>query len=130
MDLLRRHGYRDDPGLWKPIRRLLRPLEAAHTVLRWQPSGVRRQHRFALDAMGLVLVRSGQLGKAFWHWAPSDWTALIGASSPDFLRPWGRWLDSGVRPYVLAYGYLLAGFTGLQAIGRFHRPALAWRIRA
>jgi len=26
-DLLHRHGYRDDPELWRPIGRLLRPLE-------------------------------------------------------------------------------------------------------
>ena len=128
MDLLRRDGYNDDPSRWKPVSRLLRPLEAAHAVLRWQPSDVRRQHRFAVDAMGLVLARSGQLRQAFWHWTAGDWTDLIGTCAAEFLRPWDGWLDSGVRPYVLAYGYLLGGFTSLQTIGRFHRPALAWRV--
>jgi integrase len=127
MDLLRRPGYRDDPGLWGPVGRLLRPLEDAHALLRWQPSGIRHQKRFAIDAAGLVLARSGQLGRAFWQWSTTDWTGLIGASTREFLQPWPGWLDSGVRPYVLAYGYLLAGFTELQLLGRFHRAALAWR---
>jgi integrase len=127
-DLLRRHGHRDDARLWKPIGRLLRPLEAAYAALRWQPPDLRHQRRFAIDAMGLVLMRSGQLGTAYWQWRTEDWTSLIGTSAAEFLQPWDGWLDSGVRPYVLAYGYLLAGFTGLHRIGRFLRPALAWRV--
>ena len=127
MDLLRRHGYRDDPGIWRPIGRLLRPLEDTHAALRWQPARTRHNRRFAVDAMGLVLLRSGQLGKTFWQWSAAEWAGLIGTSAQEFLQPWPGWLDNGVRPYVLAYGHLLAGFTDLQLIGRFQRPALAWR---
>lgn len=127
-DLLRRHGHRDDARLWKPIVRLLGPLEAAHAALRWQPPDPPHQRRFAIDAMGLVLMRSGQLGTAYWHWSAEQWTILIGTSAAEFQRPWDGWLDSGVRPYVLAYGYLVAGFTDLHRIGRFLRPALAWRV--
>jgi len=127
-DLLRRNGYRDDARLWKPIGRLLRPLEVAHAALGWQPPDLRHQRRFAVDAMGLVLMRSGQLGTAYWRWSSEEWTSLIGTSAAEFRRPWDGWLDASVRTYVLAYGYLLAGFTDLHRIGRFLRPALAWRV--
>ncbi len=127
-DLLRRHGYRADARLWKPVGRLLRPLEAAYAALCWQPPDLRHQRRFAIDAMGLVLMRSGQLGTAYWQWSSEEWTSLIGASAAEFRRPWDGWLDASVRIYVLAYGYLLAGFTDLHRIGRFLRPALAWRV--
>ncbi|MGH3327265.1 MAG: tyrosine-type recombinase/integrase [Streptomycetales bacterium] len=127
MDLLRRHGHRADVDLWRPIWRLLRPLEDAHTVLRWQPSELRQHRRAAIDAMGLVLARSGRLGRTYWQWTAAEWTDLIGTSSQEFLRPWRGRVDNGVRPYVLTYGYLLGGFTDLHQIGRFHRGALAWR---
>ena len=51
-----------------------------------------------------------------------------------------RHQQHGVRPavarlagrritlYVLAFACLLGGFTSLHRIGRFHRPALAWRL--
>jgi hypothetical protein len=37
-------------------------------------------------------------------------------------------MDSGVRPYVLAFAYLVGGFTSLHQVGRFHRSAFAWRV--
>ncbi|MEU7989450.1 hypothetical protein AB0B56_31750 [Streptosporangium canum] len=77
--------------------------------------------------MGLVLARSGQLGQTYWQWTAAEWIDLIGTTSQEFLRPWPGWLDSGVRPYVLTYAYLLGGFAELHEVGRFHRPALAWR---
>ncbi len=128
MDLLRRHGHRDDPQLWRPVRRLVRPLDDARSALRWQPSTLRQHERAALDAVGLVLARSGELGTGFWQWTDADWAGLIGTSSTEFVRPWPVSLDNGVRPYVLAFACLLGGFTSLHRIGRFHRPALAWRL--
>lgn len=58
IDLLRRHGHRDDARLWRPIQRLLKPLEDAHAALRSKPSDLRQHRRFAIDAMGLVLARA------------------------------------------------------------------------
>jgi len=127
MDLLRRNGFRDDPKAWRPIRRLLLPLEDAYAGLRWQPASTRHNRRFAVDAMGLVLARSGQLGTAFWQWTVTDWADLIATGAQEFTRPWPRSIDHGSRPYILTYGYLLTGFTDLQLIGRFQRPVLAWR---
>ena len=63
-DLLRRRDYRDDQGIWQPVDRLLRPVEAARAALRWHPADTRHHRRFAIDAIGLVLLRSGQLGTA------------------------------------------------------------------
>ena len=128
MNLLRRHGHRDDAQLWEPARRLLQPLDDARAALQWQPSALRQHERFAVDAVGLVLARSGQLGTAYWQWAEADWADLIGRSSAGFLQPWPGPLDSGVRPYVLAFACLVGGFTSLHQVGRFHRPALAWRV--
>ena len=51
-DLLRRHGHRDDAGLWRPVRRLLLPLDEARASLRWQPSGLRHHERGAAGAVG------------------------------------------------------------------------------
>jgi hypothetical protein len=72
MDLLRRHGYRDDAQLWQPVRRLLQPLDDAPGVLEWQPSALCQHERAATDAVGLVLARGGQLVVAYWQWTGAD----------------------------------------------------------
>jgi len=128
MSLLRRHGHRDDAQLWAPVRKLVQPLDDARAALAWQPSALRQHERAATDAIGLVLARSGQLGTGYWQWTGAEWTGLIGTSSASFLRPWPSPMDSGVRPYVLALACLVGGFTALHQVGRFHRPALAWRV--
>ena len=37
-------------------------------------------------------------------------------------------MGSSARPYLLAYAYLLGGFTAFDRVGRFHRRSLAWRV--
>jgi hypothetical protein len=70
-DLLRRGGC--DPGAppWRSISRLLGPLDAAQAALHWHPD-TRHQRRFARDAAGLVLMRCGELRRAYWHWPAQD----------------------------------------------------------
>jgi integrase len=126
-DLLRRHGHRDDARLWRPVRRLLLPLDEARASLRWQPSGLRHHERGAAGAVGLVLARSGQLGTAWQQWTDAEWASLIGTSSAEFRRAWPWTIEAGIRPYVLFLAYVAGGFSSLHEIGRFHRPALAWR---
>lgn len=126
-DLLRRHGHRDDARLWRPVRRLLLPLDEARASLRWQPSGLRHHERGATGAVGLVLARSGQLGTAWQQWTDPEWAGLIGTSSQEFRRAWPWTIEAGIRPYVLFLAYVAGGFSSLHEIGRFHRPALAWR---
>jgi len=41
------------------------------------------------DAAGLVLMRCGQLRRAFWGWSPQDWIALIGAGGARLPAPVG-----------------------------------------
>ena len=53
---------------------------------------------------------------------------LIGTSSEEFRRTWPWPVDTGIRPYRLALAYLVGGFSSLHCVGRFHRPALAWRL--
>jgi hypothetical protein len=124
--LLRRHDH-DTDARWPTIRRLLRPLDDAREALRWGPD-TRHQRRYALDAVGLVLMRCGERRQGFWGWSAQDWADLIGACAEEFRRPWPGRIDSGVRPYVIAYAWLLGGFTDFPRIGRFHRVSLAWRV--
>jgi hypothetical protein len=128
-DLLRRHGHRDDAQLWQPVRRLLQPLDDARTSLQWQPSALRQHERAAADAVGLVLARCGQSGTAWWQWTDDEWISLIGTSSAEFRQAaWPDLVGNGARAYVLALAYLAGGFSTLHQVGRFHRPALAWRV--
>jgi hypothetical protein len=126
-DLLRRPGHRGDPDLWRPVGRLLRPLEDTRAALRWQPPPTRHNRHFARDAVGLVLVRCGQLGTAFWQWGPAEWAEVVGTGAQAFTRAWPCRVNEGVRPYALAYAYLLGGFTDFHLAGQFERPALARR---
>jgi len=125
--LLRRHGYAADAAGWQPIRRLLRPLDDTRAALRWGPD-TRHQRRFALDAVGLVLLRCAERRTGFWGWSTQDWADLIGVGAENFRQSWPGWIDAGVRAYVIVYAYLLGGFSGLHLIGRFHRSSLAWRV--
>jgi integrase len=125
--LLRRSGYDANAVTWQSIRRLSCPLDDARAALRWGPD-TRHQRRFSLDAVGLVLMRCAELRMGLWGWSMQDWADLIATSAEDFQRPWPGRIDSGVRPYVIAYAYLLGGFTGFRLVGRFHRPSLAWRV--
>jgi integrase len=125
--LLRRGGW--DPGAqsWQPVRRLLKPLDAARDALHWHPD-TRHQRRFALDAAGLVLMRCSELERAYWDWPARDWASLIGVGNQELRRRHPGQIGSNARPYLIAYAYLTGGFTAFDTIGRFHRESLAWRI--
>ena len=123
LDLLRQ----DDRSLaaWQPVGRLTGPLDDARAALHWHPD-TRHQRRFARDAAALVLMHCADLGRVFWGWQAQDWAELISA---DRLRErWPGQVGSAARPYLLAYAYLLGGFTAFDRAGRFHRQSLAWRV--
>jgi integrase len=126
-DLLRRGGC--DPGArpWQSVRRLLEPLDAAQEALHWHPD-TRHQRRFARDAAGLVLMRCGELQRAYWDWPAQDWAGLIGVGNQELRQCHRGQVGSNARPYLIAYACLIGGFTAFDAIGRFHRESLAWRI--
>jgi integrase len=122
--LLRRPGC--DPGgqALRSIGRLLEPLDAACAALRWHPDT--GHQRYARDAAGLILMRCGELRRAYWDWPAQDWAGLIGVGNT--LRHSYRGQMGGyARPYLLAYAYLIGEFTAFDKIGRFHRLSLAWR---
>jgi integrase len=125
--LLRRGGC--DPGAqpWQSIGRLLEPLDAAQAALHWHPD-TRHQRRFARDAAGLVLMRCGDLQQAYWDWADQDWAGLIGVGNRMLRDSHRGQIGSNARPYLIAYAYLIGGFTAFGKIGRFHRQSLAWRV--
>ncbi|WP_424534164.1 hypothetical protein ACOZ38_28095 [Sphaerisporangium viridialbum] len=125
VDQLRRDGLSPDAVLLRPVARLVRPLANALAALHWPPN---HHQRFARDAAGLVLIRCGELRRAFWGWSMQDWVDLINASGVDFRRLWGGQIGPNARPFVLVYAYLLGEFTAFDRLGRFQRLPLAHRV--
>ena len=113
------------PG--RPIGWLVRPLRDARAALRWDHDAARGA-RYARDAAGLVLMRCGDLQRSFWGWSEQDWIDLIDPSGENFRRTWPGQIGPNARSYVLAYAYLLTGFTAFDRVGRFQRPGLARRV--
>ncbi|GAA3518284.1 hypothetical protein GCM10023075_80690 [Streptosporangium album] len=64
IDRLRHDGLSLDAVPLRPVARLVRPLADALAGL-YLPPDDRHQRRFARDAAGLVLVRCGELRRAF-----------------------------------------------------------------
>ncbi|WP_171072403.1 hypothetical protein [Streptomyces sp. DASNCL29] len=108
-------------------QRLVEPLAHARDCLQWVP-GTGNQRRFARDAAGLVLIRCGELGRSYWRWSDQDWADLIDRSGAEFRRRWGGQIGPNARPFVIAYAYLLGGFTAFEQVGRFQRSTLAHRV--
>lgn len=126
MNLRRRRCYDRDAPEWHAIARLLRPLDDARAAMHCPDTP---HHRRAItDAIGLILLRAAELETAYWAWTPQEWLRLIGTTVDEFERPWPGWIDGTVRPYVVAYGYLLCGFTDFDRLGPFNRLALTWRV--
>ena len=93
---------------WQAIRRLTAPLDEALAVLHWHPDTV-FQRRFARYATAIVLHRCGQLHRDFWSWSTRQWGDLL---RPEHLRHhFPGQVGMQARPYLLAYAYLLSGFT-------------------
>ncbi|MFE4922309.1 hypothetical protein [Streptomyces sp. NPDC056661] len=108
-------------------KRLIEPLAHARECLQWTP-GTGHQRRFARDAVGLVLIRCSELGRSYWGWSDEDWADLINRSGAEFRRLWGGQIGPNTRPFLIAYAYLIGGFTAFEQIGRFQRPTLARRV--
>ncbi|MGW3951865.1 Tn3 family transposase [Streptomyces sp. NPDC004752] len=111
---------------WHTIGRLLRPLDDARAAMRCPDTP---HHRRAItDTIGLILLRAAELETAYWAWTPQEWLRLIGTTVDEFEKPWPGWIDVTVRPYLVADGYLLCGFTDFDRVGPFNRLALTWRV--
>ncbi len=127
IDQVRRHGLAAELEPLQPVARLVRPLTDVLAGLHW-PAEDRHQRRFARDAAGVVLLRCGELRRAFWGWSVQDWADLINADGTEFRRSWGGQIGPNARPFLIAYAYLLGEFTAFEQIGRFMRPGLARRV--
>jgi integrase len=127
VDRIRRDGLTSDAPALRPIARLVRPLADALTAVHL-PLDDRHQRRFARDAAALVLIRCGELRRAFWGWSDQDWVDLIDTDGADFRRSWGGQIGPNARPFVLVHAYLLGEFTAFDRVGRFMRPSLARRV--
>jgi integrase len=127
LELLRRADRDLGSAPWRAVRKLVQPLDDARSALHWYPD-TRHQRRFARDAAALVLTRCAELGRSYWTWPAQDWADLIGAGAGELRRSWPGQVGSSARPYLLAYAYLLGGFTAFDRVGRFHRQSLAWRV--
>lgn len=121
---LRRHDA-SAPG-WRVIRRLLRPVDTVNAGLDSPPTPHRR--RAMLDVVAVLLVRSADLGRAFWGWTTEEWVSLLGRDQPEFCRHAPAWAGDEVRPYLAAHAYLLGSFNEFHVMGGFHRLRLSWRI--
>ncbi|MFG2979593.1 tyrosine-type recombinase/integrase [Streptomyces sp. NPDC048331] len=127
IDEVRRHDLAADLVSLRPAARLVRPLADVVAALHW-PLDDRHQRRYARDAAGLILLRSGELRRAFWGWSVQDWVDLINADGAEFRRHWGGQIGPNARPFLIAYAYLLGEFTAFERLGRFMRPSLARRV--
>jgi hypothetical protein len=124
---LRRDGLTPGAVPLRPVARLVRPLVDALAAPHWPPDD-RHQRRYARDAAGLVLLRCGELRRAFWGWSVQDWVDLMDSSGAEFRRAWGGQIGPNARPFVIVFAYLLGEFTAFGRLGRFMRPSLAHRV--
>lgn len=118
--------YDRDTPEWRAIGRLLQPLDDARAALWYPNSGEHR--RASSDAIGLVLLRCAEQANTFWAWSDSDWAQLIGTSVAEFERPWPSWVRASVRPFVIAFAYLIGEFTAFRRIGNCNKLNLARRV--
>jgi hypothetical protein len=126
VNLRRCHGQAPDAAQWHRIERLVRPLDDAHAALSCVDT--RHHRRDSHDAIALVLLRCAATGRTFWDWSDDDWAALIGTTITEFCRAGPEWTRPGSRPYVVAYAYLLGGFTSFERLGVFQRLCLAQKV--
>ena len=127
LELLRRADRDLGSAPWRAVRKLVQPLDDARSALHWHPD-TRHQRRFARDAAALVLARCAELGRSYLTWPAQDWADLIGTGAGGLRQSWPGQVGSSARPYLLAYAYLLGGFTAFNRVGRFHRQSLASRV--
>lgn len=114
-----------DSQAWQAIRRLTMPLDDTQTVLHWYPDN-RYQRRFARDATAIVLHHCAELDRAFWSWSTREWAMLL---RPEYLRRrYPGQVGMSARTYLLAYAYLLSGFTAFELVGPFERRSLARKV--
>jgi integrase len=108
---------------WTAIARLVEPLDAARAALRHHDDILAR--RSGAQAAAIVLQHCADTGRSYWAWTDWEWARLCGSSAGEFLAARTLPTERSVRPFLVALGYLLGGFTGFQYLGNFNRLHLA-----
>jgi integrase len=108
---------------WKAISRLVQPLDAARQTLRHDDDPKFR--RAGAQAAAIVLQQCADTGRSYWAWTSWDWARLCGSSAREFLAARTLPTEQTVRPFLVALGYVLGGFTGFHHLGNFNRLHLA-----
>lgn len=91
---------------------MVEPLDAAQASLHHDTDT--RFRRAGVHAVAMVLQNCADTGRSYWAWAAADWAQLCGASAEEFIAARTLPTETTVRPFLVALGYLLAGFTDFQ----------------
>ena len=108
---------------WRALAGLVEPLDAARASLHHGEDI--RFRRAGAHAVAIVLQRCADTGQSYWAWTTEDWAELCGASAEAFVAAQPLPVETTVRPFVIALGYLLAGFDAFERLGTFNRLHLA-----
>ena len=81
--------------------------------------------RAGLYAVGLVLEHCLVLGRPWWAWSIEEWAGLLAGSAEAFLAERSLPTETTVRPFVVAFAYLVSGFDRFEQLGTFNRLHLA-----
>lgn len=110
---------------WRALSRLVEPLDAACAALHDAHGDPVRFGRAGRQATAIVLGGCATVGRTWWGWTSWDWARLVGASSRAFRDAQPLPTEVTVRPFLLALGWLLGGFTDYQHVDNFNRLHLA-----
>ncbi|EST27645.1 hypothetical protein N566_23255 [Streptomycetaceae bacterium MP113-05] len=114
---------------WTALERLVLPLDAAREALHRDAdlshNAEVRHRRAGSQAVAAILANCRVLERSWWGWTAWDWARLCAGGSTEFRGSQELATDTTTRPYLLALGYLLGGFTDYQHLGHFNRLYLA-----
>ena len=108
---------------WKVLVHLVEPLDAVRAALHHRDDV--RHRRAGLYAVGLVLEHCLVLGRPWWAWSIEEWAGLLAGSAEAFLAERSLPTETTVRPFVVAFAYLVSGFDRFEQLGTFNRLHLA-----
>jgi len=108
---------------WAALTRLVEPLDAARGTLHHGEDA--RFRRASAHAAAIILQSCADRGSSYWAWTADDWADVCGPNATTFLAAQLTPIDTTVRPFVIAIGYLLGGFDNFEVLGTFNRLHLA-----
>jgi len=116
-------GTRQRMPLWDSLSGLVGPLDDAQAMLHHGDEA--RYRQAGAHAVGMVLERCADSGRSYWEWTDWDWAQLCGGSVEEFTAAQTLPTETTVRPFLVALGCLLGGFTEFQHLGTFNRSHLS-----